>query len=95
MTIIQNDADNGGFFAIEDAGIVKGRLHYSLAGMTTLIINHTEVYPEFEHRGNGLALVQAVVEFARKRKINIIPKCSFAKAMFKEHREWKDVLFQV
>jgi len=94
MAIHQNDTSTRGFFTSEDNGVEKGRLHYSWAGIGTLVINHTEVYPEFENHGNGLALVEAAVDFARKKKINIIPKCSFTREMFRQHPEWKDVLWQ-
>ena len=95
MGIQQHDTSTRGYFTIEEGGTELGRLHYTWAGLETLIVNHTEVYPQFEHHGNGLKLVEAAVEFARSRNIKIIPKCSFTKAMFKEHKEWKDVLFQV
>jgi len=94
MTIRQDDTGTGGFFTIEDDGVEKGKLYYSWAGVHTLIINHTEVYPEFEHHGHGQMLVEAAMKFARGRNIKIVPRCSFAKAMFKEHKEWGDVLFQ-
>lgn len=94
MPIHQNDTSTRGYFTIEDNGVEKGKLYYSWAGIDTLIINHTEVYPAFEHSGNGLALIEASVEFARSKKAQIIPRCSFAKAMFKQHPGWKDVLFQ-
>ena len=95
MAIQQHDTSTKGYFTIEEDGVEKGNIHYSWAGLETIIVNHTEVYPQFEHHGIGLKLVEASVEFARKRNIKIIPKCSFTKAMFKEHKEWKDVLFQV
>jgi predicted GNAT family acetyltransferase len=94
MTIRQDDTSTKGYFTIEEGGTEKGRLHYTWAGISTIIINHTEVYPQYERRGLGQALVEASVEFARKRKITIIPKCSFAKAMFKDHVAWQDVLLK-
>jgi predicted GNAT family acetyltransferase len=94
MSIRQHDTSTKGEFVLEINGVEQGRLHYSWAGLNTVIINHTEVYPAFENRGNGLALVEAVVEFARTRKINIIPRCSFASEMFRQHPDWKDVLWK-
>lgn len=93
MTIQQHDTSTNGDFTLEDGGIEKGKLHYSWAGIGTLIIKHTEVYPAFEHRGNGLSLVEASVKFARQGNHKIIPKCSFAREMFRQHDEWKDVLW--
>jgi predicted GNAT family acetyltransferase len=95
MAIQHHDTSTRGYFTMEEDGVEKGKLHYSWAGLETVIVNHTEVYPQFENQGYGLKLVEASVEFARSRNVKIIPKCSFTKVMFKEHSEWKDVLFQV
>jgi predicted GNAT family acetyltransferase len=93
MTIQQHDTTDKGYFTLEADGVEAGKLHYSWAGIGIIIISHTEVNKASEHQGNGLALVEASVKFARQGKIKIIPKCSFAKAMLKQHEEWQDVLW--
>ena len=93
MAIQQHDTATKGDFTLEENGVEKGKLHYSWAGISTMIVQHTEVYPEFEHHGNGLLLVEAAINFARKGNFKIIPKCSFTKEMFRQHHEWKDVLW--
>lgn len=45
-------------------------------------------------RGNGIAsaLVERLVEDARKEGFKIVPSCPFVKAMFDKHPEWAPVL---
>jgi len=92
MSIQQRDSRTQGDFIFTEDGVEKGKLHYSWVGIDKLVINHTGVPPEFEHHGVGQALVEAVVDFARKKDIKIIPVCSFARGLFREHADWKDLL---
>ena len=92
MSIQQRDTRTTGDFTFSENGVEKGKLNYSWVGIDKLVINHTGVYPEFEHHGVGQALVEAVVDFARKKDIKIIPVCSFARSLFRENNDWKDVL---
>ncbi|MBZ0247023.1 MAG: N-acetyltransferase, partial [Cyclobacteriaceae bacterium] len=65
---------------------------YSKAGDTLIIIDHTEVGEALKGKGVGLQLVKAAVEFARNKKIKILPLCPFAKSVFDKKEELRDVL---
>ncbi|WP_420583237.1 GNAT family N-acetyltransferase [Reichenbachiella sp.] len=92
MNIEQFDRDNKGFFkAIEDEK-EAGRMSYSWAGDDRIIIDHTEVNPEFKGKGVGKQLVLEAVDFARVKKISIIPLCTFARSVFDRDESLRDVL---
>lgn len=93
MEIIQeNSAKNGIFKAIENDS-VAGEMTYVWAGEDKFIIDHTEVFPEFEGKGVGKKLVMAAVEYARANNMKILPLCPFAKALFERTKEIQDVRF--
>lgn len=86
-----NRETKGVFQAIED-GQEAGAMTYSWAGADKMIIDHTEVNPEFKGRQVGNQLLMAVVEYARANNIKIIPLCPFAKSVFDKKEEIRDVL---
>jgi predicted GNAT family acetyltransferase len=93
MEIEQHDTRLRGEFLAISEGREVGKLTYSWVGIDQISIKHTGTDPEFRQQGIGLALVSAAVDFARTKKIKILPLCSFTKQEFRKHPEWKDVLF--
>jgi len=87
-----NNEKNGYFEAIEN-NVQAGKMSYVWAGETKIIIDHTEVNPEFSGKGIGKQLLMAVVENARENKIKILPLCPFAKSVFDKDETIRDVLF--
>ncbi len=69
-------------------------LTYSRAGEGLIIIDHTVVPEAYRGQGVGAALVEHVVQEARKGKFSIVPLCPFAAAQFRRHPDWQDVLSQ-
>ncbi|QNK61574.1 N-acetyltransferase [Pedobacter sp. PAMC26386] len=87
-----NEEKKGCFKAIEDdkeAGIMT----YVWAGPSKIIIDHTEVGPDFSGKGVGKKLVLEAVKYARDTKIKILPLCPFAKSVFDKNPDLQDVLF--
>ena len=93
MTISQHNGRTNGNFTATENGAEAGKLLYSWAGIDKLIVEHTEVKPQFAHQGVGQDLVMAVVKYAREQNIKVIPLCPFTKSVFKKHKEIGDVLF--
>ena len=87
-----NDTKRGAFDAIED-GKEAGKMTYSWAGEDKFIIDHTEVYPEFNGNGVGQKMVLEAVDYARKKNVKIMPLCPFAKSVFDRTEAFQDVLF--
>ncbi len=94
MTILQINNETKGYFKAEDNGVEAGRMTYSWAGDNKIIIDHTEVNPDFKGQGVGNQMVMAAVDFARSKGITILPLCPFAKSVFDKTETIHDVLFQ-
>jgi len=93
MEIIHEKTDSKGIFIAKEEGRKAGEMTYSQAGTDKIIIDHTEVNPEFKGKGVGKDLVYAAVVYAREHNIKIMPLCPFAKATFDKNEEIQDVLF--
>lgn len=92
IEIHQFNRESKGFFKATEDDKEAGRMTYSWANSDRIIIDHTEVNPEFRGRSVGNLMVQAAVEFAREKGIKIIPLCPFAKSVFDKTPEYHDVL---
>src|SRR5690606_41050828 len=79
MEINHRKEENKGAFIASENGTKAGEMTYSKAGAEKIIIDHTEVNPEFKGRGVGKEMVLAAVDYARKNNIKILPLCPFAK----------------
>ncbi|MBE8713012.1 GNAT family N-acetyltransferase [Sphingobacterium hungaricum] len=92
MEITVKQSDGKGFAMAREDGKRAGIMTYSVAGDELIIIDHTEVEPEFNGKGVGKELLYKIVEMAREKNIKIIPLCPYAAAMFKKTEDIRDVL---
>jgi predicted GNAT family acetyltransferase len=92
MIIEQHDQESKGYFKAVSEGKEAGRMTYSRAGESRIIIDHTEVNPEFKGQNVGKQMVLAAVEYARKNNIKILPLCPFAKSVIDRNTELQDIL---
>jgi uncharacterized protein len=53
-----------------------------------MIFTHTEVPPQFRGRGIAQKLVLAGFDLARKKRLRIVPLCSYAARVLQEHPEF-------
>ena len=79
-------------FEIFHEGTSAGLMTYTWAGNDKFIIDHTEVFPEFEGKGLAKKLVYAGAEYARKNGKIVIPLCPYAKITFQKNEDLQDVL---
>ncbi|TAE87615.1 MAG: N-acetyltransferase [Bacteroidetes bacterium] len=92
MEVQQKDDGKQGLFYIEHNGMIAAEMTYVWAGTDRIIIDHTEVDDVLRGKSAGKQLVAKSVEFARDKKISIIPLCPFAKSVFDKTPEYSDVL---
>lgn len=92
MKIQQHNSETKGYFSATEGEVEAGRMTYSWAGADKIIVDHTEVNPDFKGKGVGNQILMAVVDFARNNGIRIIPLCPFAKSVFDKNAEIRDVL---
>lgn len=57
-----------------------------------LDILHTIVPSQLEGMGIATDLTKAAVEYVKEKQMKIRPTCSFAKAYFMRHSQYKDLL---
>lgn len=92
MEITQKEKENKGFAIARENGNKAGAMTYSIANKELIIIDHTEVEPEFKGKGVGKQLLYSIVQMARNKEIKILPLCPFANAMFQKNEDIQDVL---
>jgi predicted GNAT family acetyltransferase len=82
-----NIGDHGsGSFFIEENGEKIGTMEFHVSG-ATLTAMHTEVSNAWKGHGLGNKLLDAMVDYARKNNLKIVPKCPFVRAQFVRHPE--------
>lgn len=84
--------NKNGVFYIDKDGINQAKMTFVYSGENTIIIDHTEVNSENNGKGFGKMMVIKAIEFAREKKIKIIPLCPFVKSVFDKNSEFNDVL---
>jgi uncharacterized protein len=91
MEIKQAENSNKGAFYVEAEGRRIAEMTYSIAGTARIIIDHTEVDEVLKGKSAGKQLLAAVVEYARKNNLKVLPLCPFARSVFQRTREYDDV----
>ncbi len=61
-----------------------GEMAINISG-EKLTVYHTEVSAEMEGRGFAKLMLDAMVAYARKNKLQVIPLCPYVQAQFKRH----------
>ncbi|MEM8897116.1 MAG: GNAT family N-acetyltransferase [Bacteroidota bacterium] len=92
MEIDIKERDSKGFVIAKSDGKKAGAMTYSIPGTDFIIIDHTEVEPEFKGQSVGKQLLFKLVEDVREKNLKVLPLCPFANAMFKKLPEIQDVL---
>ena len=92
MNVLQKDNGKKGEFYIEVTGKQDTLMTYTWAGTDKIIIDHTEVNESLRGQGVGYELVEAAVDFLRKKSLKVIPLCPFAKSVFDKTSDYNDVL---
>ncbi|MDR0576270.1 MAG: N-acetyltransferase [Candidatus Accumulibacter sp.] len=91
MEMIHRDNGEEGAFVMKDGASTTGEITYFWTDDDRIAIDHTGVRRQYEGHGLGKKLVDAVVGFAREKKIGIVPLCPFARALFDKDPSYGDV----
>jgi len=83
---------NKGYFSASENDKTAGRIYYTIAGESRMILDHTEVNDDYRGQGIGKKILIHIVDYARENKIKIIPLCPFAKSVFDKTESIRDVL---
>lgn len=92
ITITHSQSDSRGRYeaTVEDRE-GSGELTYSRVSPTKVIADHTGVDDSLRGTGVGLALVERLVDDARRDGFTIVPLCPFVAAQFRRHPEWSEL----
>ncbi|MDR1544138.1 MAG: N-acetyltransferase [Prevotellaceae bacterium] len=93
MELKHKDNSEKGVFKLKDGEYTAGEISYVWSNDDLILIDHTGVNSRYEGKGIGKQLVGAVVNFARRRNIKILPLCPFAKRLFDRNESYNDVRF--
>ena len=67
-------------------------LKYHVDREGRLSLDHTEVPEEGRHRGIAGRLAKAALEYARDRRLRVVPRCPFVRAYLEDHPEERDLV---
>ena len=85
------DENKEGAFVIKDGDVQLGEMVLAIIGQD-LVVYHTEVSPAAEGKGLAKELLTAMVEYAREKKVMVIPLCPYVHAQFKRHpQDYQDI----
>ena len=92
MQVKHHNTGDDGIFYIDEEGKRLADMRYMVVNGNQMDIYHTEVEPAFEGSGLGKKLIDAGVNYAREKHYKVIPSCTFAKTVFAQNQDYKDVL---
>lgn len=90
-SIRHQPGEAGGEFLLELGGRRVGELTYGESG-GRMVIHHTGVDPSLRGSGAARRLLDASVAHARAGGLKIVPRCSYAAAVFARTPEWAGLL---
>lgn len=92
MLIQQEETGRNGSFVVNEGQERVAEMTYSLDDPNVMIIEHTAVAEVRRGNNLGYKMLQQAADYARQKKLSIIPQCSFAVAVFeKQPGEFADV----
>ncbi|MFA6945628.1 MAG: GNAT family N-acetyltransferase [Pedobacter sp.] len=94
MEIKHRENAHKGSFYIEENNTILAEMTYSFAGADKMILDHTIVSDTLRGKEAGNMLVEAAINYSRKKNIRIIPLCPFAKKVIEKTPAYRDILLK-
>ena len=83
---VERDLDKNRFILVDEGGKELGEIVFLLEeGIMT--VDHTKVSSVLRGSGEGIRLVDAVVDYAKEQGHTVNATCKYAKKMLDRHRE--------
>lgn len=92
MEIKNSNSETRGIFTAIDDAKRAGEMTYSIKEQKNVVIEHTEVDPEYQGQGVGKKLIDEAAKFARENNLKITPQCVYAKKVMEKSDKYQDVL---
>lgn len=88
----KDNGQQGEFFTLNDAGQRIAEISYVWRNENTIVADHTWVDDCLRGQGVARKLLDVLVEFARQKRLKIVPTCSYVDVMFKRDQSLADVV---
>lgn len=92
MEIKNSNSENRGIFTAIDEGKRAGEMTYSINEEKNVVIEHTEVDPDYQGQGIGKRLIDEAAKFSRENDLKITPECPYARKVMERSDKYSDVL---
>ncbi len=93
IRITREDSDTKGrFVGVIDGVVGEAELTFSKVSPTLIIADHTAAPDSMRGMGAARALVDHLIETARREGFRIVPLCPYVRAQYAKHPEWSDVM---
>lgn len=93
ITITRQDDGRHGRYAARVAGIdAEAELTFTHRGPGLVSADHTGAPAALRGTGAAAALVDRLVADARAGGFGIVPLCSYVRARYERHPDWRDVM---
>lgn len=86
-----DNLNKGEFFLENEQGQRIAEISYVWSGEHKIIADHTWVDDSLRGQGMARQLLDTLVEFAREKKLKIVPTCSYVDVMFRREKSFTDV----
>lgn len=92
LRITHDDLGSSGRYTAALPGIEgEAELTWHAAGPGIIVADHTFAPPAMRGSGAATALVQRLIDDARRKGLQIVPNCPYVRAQFERHPEWVDL----
>ncbi len=88
---LEQDGNKGRYLAKVGGITEPAELTFSIVNEHLIIADHTGVPDSMRGMGVGKALVERLVDDARRKQVKIVPLCPYVNAQRRKHPEWADV----
>jgi uncharacterized protein len=82
-------------YEISVNGELAGFTTYRLRPENRIIAVHSEVFPEFEHRGLASELARQMLDDIRARGLHVVPRCPFVAKYIHDHHDYADLVSDI
>ena len=87
-----DNGQKGEFFKADASGKRMAEISYIWRDDSTIDANHTWVDDSLQGQGVARQLLDTLVEFARRKKVKIVPTCSYVDVMFRREKSFTDIV---
>lgn len=92
IVITREDGEHKGRYAARIEGIdAVGEIEFTYSRPGIISANHTRVPEAMGGRGVASALLNFMLEDARKNGFRIVPVCPYVRGQYAKHPEWADL----